>query len=221
MWTAVSPHVWQVLFFCQLWHQTFFLFADWATNWDINRVDWLVYFFIPTGIILWSVTPLLGYYLYPRQKRKTIRSPSGLKNNFLKWATNDKRSHTYSSGRWCVNSRIGCSGFIDPAIASLVIISLWFWQISFPGMISSTIKTHGIFLLVCHAGCPSFWFIGSGVFRWAGDQIAGSLSGFGEVFTYWLWLYCIFSSTIFLPAVRQCHGTAAVNDCSSVPNGWC
>ncbi|WP_235718350.1 SLC13 family permease, partial [Escherichia coli] len=140
---------------------------------------------LPTGIILWSVTPLLGYYLYPPTEKKNDQVPVWAKEQLSQMGRlTTKEVILILLVVAALILWVGCSGFIDPAIASLVIISLMILTdiISWDDIVNNKNAWNTFFwfatLVALASGLSEVGFV-----RWAGDQIAGTLSGFGELFT--------------------------------------
>ncbi|WP_000314679.1 DASS family sodium-coupled anion symporter, partial [Escherichia coli] len=150
----------------------------------IGWTDWFISL-LPTGIILWSVTPLLGYYLYPPTEKKNDQVPVWAKEQLSQMGRlTTKEVILILLVVAALILWVGCSGFIDPAIASLVIISLMILTdiISWDDIVNNKNAWNTFFwfatLVALASGLSEVGFV-----RWAGDQIAGTLSGFGELFT--------------------------------------
>ncbi|ENE6227874.1 DASS family sodium-coupled anion symporter, partial [Escherichia coli] len=76
MWTAVSTTCVTSSFFLSALAPNLLSVAliEQQTGILIGWTDWFISL-LPTGIILWSVTPLLGYYLYPPTEKKNNQVP--------------------------------------------------------------------------------------------------------------------------------------------------
>ena len=150
----------------------------------IGWADWFVSL-LPAGVILWCVTPLLGYYLYPPTEKKNAQVPVWAKEQLSQMGRlTTKEVILILLIVGALTLWIGCSGFIDPAIASLVIISLMILTdiISWDDIINNKNAWNTFFwfatLVALASGLSEVGFV-----RWAGGQIAGTLSGFGKIFT--------------------------------------
>lgn len=186
MWTAVSTTcVTSSLFLSGLAPNLLSVaLIEQQTGILIGWTDWFVSL-LPAGIILWCVTPLLGYYLYPPTEKKNAQVPVWAKEQLSQMGrltTKEVMLILLIVGALIL--WIGCSGFIDPAIASLVIISLMILTdiISWDDIVNNKNAWNTFFwfatLVALASGLSEVGFV-----RWAGDQIAGTLSGFDKVFT--------------------------------------
>ncbi|EPO4471556.1 DASS family sodium-coupled anion symporter [Escherichia coli] len=186
MWTAMSTTCVTSSFFLSALAPNLLSIAliEQQTGILIGWTDWFIAL-LPTGIILWSVTPLLGYYLYPPTEKKNDQVPV--------WA----KKQLSQMGRLTIKEVIlillvvgalilwiGCSEFIEPAIASLVIIALMILTdiISWDDIVSNKNAWNTFFWFATLVGLAS-GLSEVGFVRWAGDQIASVLSGVGEAFT--------------------------------------
>ena len=186
MWTAVSTTCVTSSFFLSALAPNLLSVAliEQQTGILIGWTDWFISL-LPTGIILWSVTPLLGYYLYPPTEKKNDQVPVWAKEQLSQMGRlTTKEVILILLVVAALILWVGCSGFIDPAIASLVIISLMILTdiISWDDIVNNKNAWNTFFwfatLVALASGLSEVGFV-----RWAGDQIAGTLSGFGELFT--------------------------------------
>lgn len=210
MWTSISATCVTSSFFLSALAPNLLSVAliEQQTGVAITWKDWFVSL-LPVSVILWCVTPLLGYFIYPPTVKKNAQVPV--------WA----KEQLSQMGRLtlheiilivlvivALNLWVGCSDFIDPAIASLVIISLM--------ILTNTISWDDVISNKC-AWDTFFWFstlvaLASGLsevgfVHWAGDKIATSLSGLSEEFTI-LTLVVLYFTLHYFFASGTAHVTA-------------
>lgn len=184
MWTAVSTTCVTSSFFLSALAPNLLSVAliEQQTGILIGWTDWFISL-LPIGIILWCVTPLLGYYLYPPTEKKNVQVPIWAKEQLSQMGRlTAKEIILILLVAGALILWVGFSGFINPAIASLVIISLMIMTdiISWDDIVSNKNAWNTFFwfatLVSLASGLSDVGFV-----RWAGDQIAGILSGFSGV----------------------------------------
>lgn len=184
MWTAVSTTCVTSSFFLSALAPNLLSVAliEQQTGILIGWTDWFISL-LPIGIILWCVTPLLGYYLYPPTEKKNVQVPIWAKEQLSQMGRlTAKEIILILLVAGALILWVGFSGLINPAIASLVIISLMIMTdiISWDDIVSNKNAWNTFFwfatLVSLASGLSDVGFV-----RWAGDQIAGILSGFSGV----------------------------------------
>lgn len=224
MWTAVSTTCVTSTFFLSALAPNLLSVAliEQQTGISIGWTDWFISL-VPIGIILWCINPLLGYFLYPPTEKRNAQVPVWAKEQLaIMGRLTTKEIVLILLVVAALVLWVGCSAFIDPAIASLIIISVMILTdiISWDDVINNKSAWNTFFwfatLVALASGLSEVGFV-----HWAGERISDSLSGFGETLTVltlavlYFFLHYFFASgtahvTALLPlmiaVVSQMHG---------------
>lgn len=142
----------------------------------INWGDWFIAMF-PVGIILWILTPLLGYWIYPPEIKKNDNVPIWAKEQLNKLGA--LSCHEILLIIFIIMALIlwvFCSNYIEPAISSLLIISLMLISgvISWGDIISNKSAWNTLFwfatLVALASGLSQVGFV-----QWLGGKLGQSL----------------------------------------------
>lgn len=176
-------------------------------------ITWGDWFFsmLPAGAVLWLLTPLLVYVIYPPKV--------SVNNEVPVWASSELELLGKLTSReiklicyviLALILWVGCSQFIDPAISSLVIISLMLLTgvISWDDIISNKNAWNTFFwfatLVALASGLSKVGFV-----HWLGDLVALNLNGLDTSLTLFLLVVLYFFIHYFF-ASGTAHVTALI-----------
>lgn len=183
MWTSISITCVTSSFFLSALAPNLLSVAliEQQTGLSISWTDWLISL-LPISIVLWIVTPLLVYVIYPPKEKTNAQVPLWAKEQLSKMGKlTTKEVLLIIFVIIALILWVGCSKYINPAIASLIVIAM---------MILSNVITWDDVISNKSAWNTFFWFatlvaLASGLsevgfVHWAGDKIAASLSGLSK-----------------------------------------
>lgn len=180
------------------------------TGLTISWMDWFIAM-LPVGIVLWLLTPVMAYYLYPPEIKSNNQVPV--------WAAGELQKQ----GSLSLHEKlliifvmlalilwIGFGSVIEPAISALIVIALMLITgvISWADVTSNKAAWNTFFwfatLVALASGLSSVGFV-----HWLGVRISSDLVGFSLLATITVLLIAFFVLHYFF-ASGTAHATALV-----------